>query len=104
MGKKARMSRGFSLIERLRAMGQYPNGGYSRKSSPLSLGIRKLEVAAISRAIPATLGESRPESSMFQMETICRVRAKMRRPNHAREDLFPASSEKGCWTEETSLW
>jgi hypothetical protein len=40
MGRKARKSDGFLLIERVRAIGQYPKEGYSRKSSPLSRGTR----------------------------------------------------------------
>ena len=40
MGRKARKSGGFLLMERLRAIGQYPTEGYSRKFSPLSRGIR----------------------------------------------------------------
>jgi hypothetical protein len=51
-------------------------------------------VTAISLAIPATLGESRPESSRFQMERSCKARVKIRRTNHAREDFFPDSSKK----------
>ena len=38
--EKAKKSGRFLLIERVRATGQYPNGGYSRKFSPLSRGIK----------------------------------------------------------------
>jgi hypothetical protein len=40
IGRKARKSGGFLLIERVKAIGQYPKEGYSRKFSPLSRGIR----------------------------------------------------------------
>jgi hypothetical protein len=53
-------------------------------------------VTAISRAIPATLGESRPESLQFKVERVCKARVKMRRTNHAREDFFPESSKNDC--------
>lgn len=84
MGRKARKSGGFSRIARVRAIGKYPNEGYSRKFFPLSRGIKWLEVTAISRAIPATLGESGLVSSQFQIRSICRDSVKIGRINHVR--------------------
>jgi hypothetical protein len=53
-------------------------------------------VIAISRAIPATLGESRPVRLSPQTERMSKARVKTRRTNHAREGFFSESSKKDC--------